>query len=75
MSSIARKASGQMLVVGIFLGILTVAVGLWLFTRNSSREAGDQFVTLMNSGKNYAANGDTPRALEAFRTSDRKSVV
>ncbi len=69
MSTIARKASGQILVVGIFLGILSIAGGVWLWTRNSSRDDADQFVALMNSGRTYGANGDLPRALEAFRNS------
>lgn len=69
MSAPVRKASGQLLVVGIFLGILAIAAGAWWALRGSERGAEDQFVTLMNSGKTYGNNGDTARALEAFRRS------
>lgn len=67
MSTPVRKASGQLLVVGIFAGILGIAAVTWWALRGSERGAEDQFVTLMNSGKTYGGNGDAPRALEAFR--------
>lgn len=69
MSTAVRKASGQLLVVAIFLGILVIAAGAWWSLRNSTSGAEDQFVTWMNSGKTFGAQGDVPRALEVFRKS------
>ena len=66
MSTKVRPASGQLLVIGIFLGILALAGGTWWMTRGSERDGDAQFAALMNSGKTYADNGDFARSLDAF---------
>ena len=69
MSTGTRKASGQLLVLGIFIGIFAIAGGTWWWTRGSERDGDAQFAALMNSGKTFAGNGDLVRAQEAFNRS------
>lgn len=57
------------MVVGIFFGIIAIAVGTWWAFRGSERGADVEFVNLMNSGKTFGDNGDTTRAVEVFRRS------